>query len=328
MNSARDPDPSADLLAIGVEIGSRGLRAVVGDNRGRILDSIHAIDHSENAQSTVNAVIQLIDQILDRRKLSLSDVVGIGIAFGGPVDTHRGLIIRSHRTPGFDSFPLASIIEEQFGLPVCVENDARSAAIGELRYGAGRGSQNMIYLQLGIGIGGAIVVDGNVVHGTTMTAGELGHMAVSTEGPRCSCGKPGHLEAYASEPAIVERMRARLIQAEPTVTASWLASPGITVRRIFDAYGTDTLATSVVDDAAQFIGLALANLTTALNSDMIVLGGYAADLGPSFIAAVRAKVRQYSFEAAGRKVTVARSDLAGDAALIGAISLAEGTRNP
>lgn len=316
------PESSVKPLAIGAEIGSRGLRAVLGTSDGRVIDALHAIDHSDNAISTVDGITQLIDQLLDRRKLSPADLGGIGIAFGGPVDTYRGLIIRSHRTPGFDNFPMAGIVEERFNVPVCVENDARAAAIGEFRFGSGRGSRNMIFLQLGIGIGGAIIVDGRVVHGSSMTAGELGHMPVSTDGPRCSCGKPGHLEAYASEPAIVERMRARLGNASPTNTAAWLASPGITLRRIFAAHGEDDDATAVVDETVQTIGLALANLVTALNSDTVVLGGYALDIGPSFLSAVRAKIRQYAFESAARRVNVAPSDLAGDAAVIGAISLA------
>jgi glucokinase len=322
VNSESVPVIRENSLAIGAEIGSRGLRAVLGTPTGQIVDSIHAIDNSENAISTVDGITQLIEQLLDRRRLTTDDVHGIGIAFGGPVDTHRGLIIRSHRTPGFDNFPMAGIVEERFGIPVCVENDARAGAIGEFRFGSGRGSRNMIFLQLGIGIGGGIIVDGKIVHGSSMTAGELGHMAVSTDGPRCSCGKPGHLEAYASEPAIVERMRSRLTGASPTTTASWLASPGVTVRRIFAAYSVDDDATAIVDETVQVVGLALANLVTALNSDTVVLGGYALDIGAPFVSAVRAKIRQYAFESAARRVNVAPSDLGSDAAVIGAISMA------
>lgn len=313
---------SGTQLAIGAEIGSRGLRAVLGDGSGKLLDSMHAIDHSDNALATVAGITQLIEQLMHRHHLNPDQLSGIGIAFGGPVDTLRGLVIRSHRTPGFDNFPIAGIVEERFGVHVCVENDARAAAIGEFRYGAGRGSRNMIYLQLGIGIGGAIIVDGHVVHGSTMTAGELGHMSVSTDGPRCSCGKPGHLEAYASEVAIVERMRERLSDASPTTTATWLASPGITLKRIFEAYGQDDSATEVIDETARVVGLALANLVTALNSDTVVLGGYALDIGTPFVAAVRAKIRQYAFESAARRVNVAASVRANDAAVIGAIALA------
>ncbi len=312
----------SEPLAIGAEIGSRGLRAVLGTSTGRIVDSIHAIDQTDNAMATVNSITQLIEQLLDKQKLSAEDVSGIGIAFGGPVDSLRGLIIRSHRTPGFDNFPIAGILEEHFSLPVSVENDARAAAIGEHRFGSGRGSKDMIFLQLGIGVGGAIIVDGRMAHGTSMTAGELGHMPVSTDGPRCSCGKPGHLEAYASEPAMIERMRARLATATPTATAGWLASPGITLPRILAAYGTDPDATAIIDETIQVVGLALANLVTALNSDTVVLGGYVLDIGPQFVSAVRAKIRQFAFDSAARRVNVAPGDLGSDAAVIGAISLA------
>ncbi len=313
---------SAEPLAIGAEIGSRGLRAVLGTSRGRIIDSIHAIDRSENAMTTVDGISHLIEQLLDKHGLSSHDVSAIGLAFGGPVDSLRGLIIRSHRTPGFDNFPIAGILEEHFHVPVSVENDARAAAIGEHRFGSGRGSRDMIYLQLGIGVGGAIIVDGRVAHGASMTAGELGHMPVSTDGPRCSCGKPGHLEAYASETAMIERMRARLSTASPEATANWLASPGITLPRILAAYSSDHDATAIIDETIQVVGLALANLVTALNSDTVVLGGYVLDIGPQFVSAVRAKIRQFAFESAARRVNVAPSDLGTDAAVSGAISLA------
>lgn len=155
-----------------------------------------------------------------------------------------------------------------------------------------------------------------------MTAGELGHMPVSTDGPRCSCGKPGHLEAYASETAMIERMRARLSTASPEATANWLASPGITLPRILAAYSSDHDATAIIDETIQVVGLALANLVTALNSDTVVLGGYVLDIGPQFVSAVRAKIRQFAFESAARRVNVAPSDLGTDAAVSGAISLA------
>jgi glucokinase len=160
-----------------------------------------------------------------------------------------------------------------------------------------------------------------------MTAGELGHMVVSAnghDGPRCSCGKPGHLEAFASESAIIERMRTRLVVAPPRLKASWLASPGVTVRRVFDSVDTDEHARDVVDETVQVIGLALANLVTALNPDAIVIGGYVAEAGPSMIAAIRAKIRQYAFDQAARKVTVASAQLGTDAGLIGAVTLALG----
>jgi glucokinase len=125
-----------------------------------------------------------------------------------------------------------------------------------------------------------------------------------------------------SEPSIIERMRLRLITAEPDVKASWLASPGISVRRIFDSVDEDEHAEAIVNESVQVIGLALANLVTALNPDSVVIGGYVAETGPAMTAAIRAKIRQYAFDASARRVSVAAAQLGGDAGLVGAGVLA------
>jgi len=320
-----DGQRSDSALAIGVEIGGRGHRVVLASADGRIIDSAHAIGHGPNAAVTVDTICSLIESIMSRRNVDDAIVQGIGVAFGGPVDANRGITQRSHRVPGFEQFPLAGVLEDRFGIRTVLENDARAAALGEFTLGAGRGARDMVYLHLGFGVGGAIVLGGRLQHGASMTAGEIGHMVVSAnghDGPRCSCGKPGHLEAFASEPSIIERMRLRLISADADVKANWLASPGITVRRIFDSVETDACAEDIVNETVQVIGLALANLVTALNPDAVVIGGYVAETGPAMTAAIRAKIRQYAFDAAARRVTVAAAQLGTDAGLIGAAVLA------
>jgi glucokinase len=295
---------------------------VLAGRDGRIVESAHGIDRGATAAGIVETIALLIEQVLDTRPACERPISGIGIAFGGPVDAGRGLTIRSHRTPGFENFPIASIFEERFELPTVLENDARAAALGELTHGAGRGARDMVYIHLGTGVGGGVILGGVLQHGASMTSGEIGHMVVASDGPRCSCGKPGHLEAYASENAIVERMRIRLADAPPVATATWLASPGVTVKRIFDAYEIDALARAVVDETVQVLGLAAANLVTALNPDAVVVGGYVVEIGPAIAAALRAKIRQYAFDAAARRVTVAGGQLGADAGVIGATVLA------
>ena len=314
----------ASTLAIGVEIAGRGQRVVLARADGHILENAHAIDRggAVTAIGIVETVSLLIEQVLAQPGVDPNNVRGIGIAFGGPVDANRGLTLRSHRTDGFVNYPLASILEDRFEMPTSLENDARAAAVGEFRHGAGRGAHDMVYIHLGSGVGGGVILGGVLQHGASMTSGELGHMVVASDGPRCSCGKPGHLEAYASEHAIVERMRMRLSGATPTETAHWLASPGVTVKRIFEAYEDDDLARGVVDETVQVLGLAAANLVTALNPDAVVLGGYVVEIGPAIAAALRAKIRQYAFDDAARRVTVAGGQLGADAGLIGAVTLA------
>lgn len=308
------------MVAIGVEIGTRGLRAAVTERTGRIVDQNHGIAPRANAAVTVESLCGLIDQLIERRNIDLGSIAGIGVAFGGPVDTRRGITITSSRAEGFEEFPLAGVIEDRYGIQTLIENDARAAALGEYRFGAGRGARTMIYIQLGIGVGGGIVLDGRLHHGTAMTAGEFGHMPVTADGPRCSCGKPGHLEAYISESALIDRMRERLNAVPPELAARWLSGRGITVRRIF-ASEDDELASEIADDAIRMTGLALANLVTALSSDAVVIGGYATELGDEFIARVRARIRQHAFEAAARRVTVSYGQLGQNAAVTGATAL-------
>lgn len=323
MPQSREQGDLGDRPAVvGVEIGGRGLRVVLATADARILDTERAIDAATTAHATVDTACTLIDQVLARRQLTSAEIAGIGIAFGGPVDVRRGITLRSHRIEGFEQFPLVGVMEDRFGVPAVIENDARAAAFGEFTHGAGRGARDMVYLHLGHGVGGAVIVRGTLLHGAAMTAGEIGHMVVATDGPRCSCGKPGHLEAYASEPAIVSRTTARLGQAGPEERAQWLSSPGITLQRIFARYDSDPIAQEVIDETIQVIGLAGANLVTALNPDAFVIGGYVALAGPRLIAGVRAKIRQYAVEPAAQRILVAPSHLGADAGLIGAVVLA------
>jgi glucokinase len=294
----------------------------VASQAGRLLETASAIGGDATATTTVDTVCGLIDQVLAHRRQQPSEFAGIGIAFGGPVDADRGVTIRSHRIEGFEQFPLVGVLDERFGIPVVLENDARAAAFGELMFGAGRGAVDLIYIHLGRGVGGAVITGGRIQHGASMTSGEFGHMVVALDGPRCSCGKPGHLEAFASAPAIVARMQQRLAGASPEVKARWLTSEGITVGRIFDEGARDPDAEAIVDETVHVVGLAAANLVTALNPDALVFGGHVVEVGHDLVASVRTRIRQYAFDAAARRVTVAVSQLGADAGLIGAAVLA------
>lgn len=316
--------PSAESdgpVAIGVEIGSRGLRAAICDRSGTVIDSLHAIDPLRSAHAALETAVDLVDQLFDRHDDIRPRTVGIGIAFGGPVDTHRGITLGSSRIAGFEQFPLSGLLEDRFQLPVLVENDARAAALGEFDHGAGRGSQSMVYMQLGIGVGGGVIINGELHHGLAMTAGEFGHIPVSIDGPRCSCGKPGHLEAYVSETAIISRMQECVQNLNGAADGAWVRNHELTVAHIFEMRERDDCAERVAGDAIRMIGLALAGMVSGLSFDAIVLGGYANTLGTNFTAAVRSRIRQYAFDPPGRRVSVSHGQLGHNAAIIGATTL-------
>jgi glucokinase len=316
MGDEIDPEQPA-VAALGIEIGSRGLRAVVATRGAQILESVRAIGPPANAQSAVEQTFRLVEQLLDHPRVRRLEIGAAGIAFGGPVDPQRGTTIDAPRTAGFESFPLAGLLEERIGIPVYLENDSRAAAYGEYRFGAGRGAHGLLYMQFGVGVGGGLVLRGRLEHGAGMTAGEFGHMPVSASGPRCSCGKPGHLEAYVSEPAILRRLQ----QESANADQGELLFPENRVEQVF-ANRDDPVAEAIASEAIQMIGIAIASLVTALSCDMVVLGGYASRIGTPFVAGVRARVRQHALESALRRLTISTAQLGADASLIGVTSLA------
>ena len=314
---------AADNYVCGIEIGGRGQRVVVADGAGRIVGQARSIDSMAPASGVLETVKDLIDQACHSAGIAHDRVVRVGIAFGGPVDVERGLTLLSHRASGFENFPLVNLIEEHLGVPAVLDNSARASALGELVYGAARGSSDVVYVHLGTGVGGGIIVDGRLLHGASSTAGEFGHMVVSVGGPICSCGKPGHLEAYAAAPAIVSRFRQRLEAQAAIDIDRWSNPKSITVRSIFDAAKQgDPAARDVVTETVQVLGLAIANLITTLNPATVIVGGTVSDVGSLLMDPLSARVRQYSFPSAARRVRLTASQLGPDTTVLGAVALA------
>jgi glucokinase len=306
---------------LGFAIAGGLLRAVVADGRGRILG--HAAEPLDNldAYGVFRRLRQLADTALGAAGLSVPDVKAAGIAFGGPVDPARGVTIFSPRSPGFEDFPLAALVEEQLGVPTVLENDARAAAFGEAVFGAARGCQTVIYVHIGTGVGGGIIVDGRLVYGASNTAGEIGHIVVTAGGPLCSCGKPGHLEAYASEPAL----RARVWEAlalDPDDPGHELVRGTFTPATLFALAAQSPAIRKVVADTVQMLGLAIATLIATLNPEAVIIGGPLAEAGPALLEPLQARVRQFTYPASLRRVRIALAELGRDAAVIGAVALA------
>ncbi len=328
MNQAPNPPDSRASVSdaqylLGVEISGRGQRAVVSDPYGAIIGQAQSIDSSAPADVVVDTVDDLVQQAIINADVPLESISGAGVAFGGPVDAERGLTLLSHRAPGFENYPLVNLLEERFNIPTVIENDARAAALGEAMYGAARGSRDVVYIHLGTGVGAGIIVDGSFVRGVSGTAGEIGHMVITPDGPQCSCGKPGHLEAYAAGPSIITRYRAALEQAGCEGPGRGERDRTLTVQMIFrDAARNDSVARTVVQETVQVLGIAVANLVTVLSPGVVVFGGWVSEAGPALIESVSSRLRQYSYPATARRVRITRASLGPDANVIGAVALA------
>jgi glucokinase len=267
----------------------------------------------------------MLNVCLQQAQVRADKVLRIGCGFSGPVDVDSGVVLLSHRLPGWDNIPLASLLEEHLGAQTLVDNDARVAALGEARFGAGRGERHLAYVHLGTGLGGGLVIDGKLYHGATTTAGEIGHILVSEDGPICSCGKAGHLEAYASGTAIVQRALALAPQLAPSGPlldrVGQAEEPS--AKLVFEtARDGDQAAQIVTSEAVRYLGIALANLVTTVNPGVVVVGGRVAEAGPLLFEPLRSAVRRNAMAVPARAVRIVPSALKADGIIIGALAVA------
>ena len=256
-------------------------------------------------------------------------LAAIGVSFGGPVDAARGLVRLSHHIPGWNEIPLADRLQAELDAPAAVDNDANVAALGEWRFGAGQGSASLLYVTISTGIGGGWVLGGRIWGGTDGMAGEIGHMIVRPGGALCACGRRGCTEAEASGWAIAAKARARLDEGRLTKDEGdrLLALAGghaaaVTAQMVAQAAAKgDTLARSVLDEAAHALGAGLGTAISLMNPERIVLGGGVTKSGERWWRTVRSETRATAFDQS--RADIVPAFLGDDAPLWGAIALAE-----
>jgi glucokinase len=249
----------------------------------------------------------------------------VGVSFGGPVDVARGIVLHSHRVPGWDDLPLAARLREVLARPVVIENDANAVALGEYRYGAGRGVEDLVYLTVSTGIGGGIVLGGRLWRGSHGLAGEIGHMVIRAGGPLCSCGNRGCLESLASGLSIARRAREALHQQGPSTHLRTLTGgrqDAITAEMVFRAARAgDPLAEGVVRAVAEDLGLGIAMLCSVVDPARVLLGGGVAKAGEQLLAPVREAFRRHAFPLLADHVEIVPAEYPDDGGLLGAAAL-------
>jgi len=258
-------------------------------------------------------------------------LAGVGISFGGPVDPARGVVRICHHLPGWEGVPLPHWAGEEFGVRVLMDNDANAAALGEHRFGAGRGCDHLLHVNVGTGIGGGIVLHRRVYQGATGMAGEIGHMVVQPGGPLCTCGRRGCLEALASGPAIARDALERLARESGRGRKLRSLTRGdrehVTAQAVSEAAAQgDELAQEVLDQAARMLGLGIANAINLVNPQRVTVGGGVVKIGPAWMESVRAAARADAMP--DSPVDIVLAALGDDSPLWGAIALAEAVSTP
>jgi glucokinase len=275
----------------------------------------------------VEAVIDRICAIAgtvrdDARRAGLADPAGIGISSPGPLDPWHGVVIAPPNLAGWRDVPLTDRVEAAMHLPTYLERDTNAAVMGEWRYGAARGADDVVYVTVSTGIGGGLVLDGRPLIGKDGTAGEIGHITVDIDGPLCGDGMPGHAEAIGSGTAIAREGRALLARGEAPGLAALATQAAVDAELVARAADEgDAACQAVLDRAWTAIGAMCAGLVNALNPEVIVLGGSIALHRPELRGAVRAEIDRRAFPAPARRVRVEMAQLADDVSLIGLLPI-------
>lgn len=304
--------------AFGVDIGGTSVKIGFFQTDGTLLEKWEIPTRKENNGAEIlSDIASSVRACLRKNELALSDVEGVGIGVPGAV--LKGGIVNRCVNLGWGVRPVASDLSALLdGRPVCAANDANAAALGELRKAGNR--KNAVVIALGTGIGGGVIVDGNLVTGAFGAAGEIGHIPVrNDETERCSCGKKGCLEQYASAEGITRLANARLAKTdEETVLRT--ADP-LSAKAVFDAAKEgDAVALELVEEVADDLGRAMAAVSCVVDPEAFLIGGGLSKAGPILIDALRAAYKKHAFHAS-RETVIEPAALGNDAGIYGALQL-------
>lgn len=268
---------------------------------------------------------------LARGLLGETTPAAVGVSFGGPVDATNGIVRLSYHVPGWENIPLRQILEAEFDAPVNVDNDANVAALGEHRFGAGKGYDSLLYITVSTGVGGGWILNDGIWHGAESMAGEIGHTVVEPAGPVCSCGKQGCLERLASGQYIAQRAR-EWLETQPSQGLALRSLAGddleaVTAEFVSQAAAQgDHLAWEALEIAARALGIAIGNAANLINPQRFILGGGVTKAGERFWEMIRRVARETAMPEV--HVDVVPAALGDDAPLWGAAVLAEGCLLP
>jgi len=308
---------------VSVDLGGTQVRAALVDTTGRVHARESTLTRSEEGQAAVlNRIFECTSKVIG--SLPKDEIRGIGIGAPGPLNPWTGVVTEAANLSGWYDVPLAHIVEERFELPTLLGNDANVAALAERRFGAAQGTANMIYMTVSTGIGGGIIVDGELLLGADGLAGEVGHQTIEVNGLQCNCGNTGCLETLAAGPAIarrtVERLQAGAESIIPKLVNGDLSKVTAAVVSKAASEG-DALAIEMLRIAGFYIGVGIVNLIHLFNPELFVIGGGVSKAGEFLFEPIRQTVSERAMESMQSGVRILPAALGDDVVLLGAACL-------
>lgn len=303
---------------VGVDLGGTKIYTALVDLEGNIIKekTVETLAH-EGEEAVLGRIMYTINYVIDGTSKDLIKSIGIGSP--GPLDVKKGLIVETPNLP-FKNFAIVNTIKETYELPTYLDNDANAATLGEFMFGAGKGTENMIFITASTGIGGGAVLNGRLFRGATGNALEVGHMTVATEGPRCGCGNVGCAEALGSGTAIGKRAKEAVLSNVKTSLKNY---EDVTSKEVFiEAAKGDRVAKNILKNSLTYLGIAVANTITNFDPEKVVVGGGVVNGGDIVIDTIRKVVEERCMSTFVENCTVEKAVLGGKAGVLGAAALA------
>lgn len=327
------PNQAKSPFFAGVDLGGTSVKLGVVDEQGRSLSrlSIPTLVRDGPA-AAVARIAEALRRGTREAGLEWSDIAQVGLGAPGTLDQAQGLLLEPCNLPGWWGFPIRDRLSEQCGKPVAFGNDASAAAYGEFWVGSGKSFHSMALFTLGTGVGGGIMIGDLAIDGENSAGSELGHVIIdyNDSARMCSCGKRGHLEAYASASSLVRRTEEALASGRSSTLAARVAA-GETLTPILiaeEADRSDALAREIILDTARFLAVGMVTVMHTIDPNGVLVGGamtfgqHDTNLGRTFLQTIRAEVRERAFPVLAERITIDYAALGGDAGYIGAAGMA------
>ena len=313
------------MLALGIDLGGTAIKTAVVDMTGAIVGAGEEKTPAKaGVEACVHAMLAAADEAMGNAGIRKEHLTGAGIGVPGVVLPRKGLVVEVTNLEGWSNIPLRDIMGDRLGLRVEIANDANAAALGEVRFGAGKGVENLVLFTLGTGIGGGVIINGKIVGGANGMGGEIGHTLIEKSRPRpCGCQKFGCLEAYAGALGIVKRTHEALAEdwQKHSALHEYAEGEGLEAKHVYQlAAAGDFLAKELIAQTAHALAMGIVNMLHTLDPDMVLLAGGMTKAGDQFLDQVRSIVRELSLPQVG-KTPVDYGQLGDKAGCIGAAAL-------
>lgn len=315
---------SSAFYVIGVDAGAKRVKAVTATLDGNVVQQVvEKYQTTATVEEFLATVKKAVVKVKEATKAAAGSFLGIGVGMHGLVDPEQGLSIFAPHLNLHD-IPIKAFLEKELNLPVEIDNDVRALALAESWFGQGQGIANFIVVNVGTGVGAGIILDHQLYHGTSFTAGEMGHTTIDVNGPKCSCGNYGCVEALTAGPAIAKRVQQAIRLGKKSVLEEMVNGnlEEITGELVYrSAQQGDAVAIEVLEDTGRFLGIGIANLINTLNPTRIILTGGVSRAGNFVLDSLKETVKARALSAPAKAVSIVISELGTNATAVGAFTL-------